>query len=426
MTDGGKTLVIVCQVYPPDPAAVGQHVADLAEHLTKQGWRVIVYAAARGYEDPTQLYAARERRNAVEVCRLPLSSLGKTSLTWRLIGGGMFLLQATIRALFSRRLDCVLVSTSPPFAGFGGAVVSIMRRVPLIWWVMDINPDQLIVAGRVRPDSLSVRVFDWINRLTLRVAKAVVVLDRYMADRIAAKFPVADKLHVIPPWFPEGLLDAQVGDGHSFRRTHGLEEKFVVMYSGNHAIQHPLDTLLAAAKGLASDPRISFVFVGGGAGKALVEKAEADGAQNIISLPFQPLEEIRESLAAADIHVVTMGNEVVGIVHPSKIYGAMAAGRPILFFGPEKSHAGELLAGRPFGRIVSHGDVEGAISVIQELIALPLESRLQAGRQAAGLARSQYTAERQLAALATIIRHSTDRDHQRWAVGNVYQGKRPS
>lgn len=406
MANGGKTLLIACQVYPPDPAAVGQHVADLAEHMTKQGWRVIVYAAARGYENPTQVYAAREMRNGVEVCRLPLSSFGKASLAWRLIGGGMFLLQATIWGLFNRRLDCVVVSTSPPFAGLGGALLAIIRRVPLIWWVMDVNPDQLIVAGKTRPGSISVRVFDWINRLTLRVSKAVVVLDRYMAERIVAKHPVAEKLYVIPPWPPEGLLITEVGAGRTFRRAHGLEERFVVMYSGNHAIQHPLDTLLAAANGLASEPRIAFVFIGGGAGKALVEQAVKGGARNIVSLPFQPLAEIRESLAAADIHVVAMGNEVVGIVHPSKIYGAMAAGRPILFFGPERSHAGELLAGRSFGRIVSHGDVEGAIRVIREMIAWPIEARREAGDEAAEVARSQFTAERQLAALATIIRQS--------------------
>lgn len=422
MADGRQTVLIICQVYPPDPAAVGQHVADLAQHLAKQGRRVVVYAAARGYEDSKQVYASREWRNGVDVRRLPLSNFGKTSLTWRLIGGGLFLLQATIMGLFSRRLECVLVSTSPPFAGFAGVVLSLIRQVPLIWWVMDINPDQLIVAGKARPDSISVRVFEWINRLTLRISKAVVVLDRYMAERITSKYPVAEKLHVIPPWPPEGLHNTAVGAGRTFRRAHGLEKKFVVMYSGNHAIQHPLDTLLAAAKELANDPRLGFVFVGGGAGKALVEQSVRDGEPNIVSLPFQPLAEIAESLAAADIHVVTMANDVVGIVHPSKIYGAMAAGRPILFFGPERSHAGDLLAGQSFGWIVSHGDVKNAIRAIQELFAQPIEARREAGDEAAALVRSEYTAQRQLEALAIIIRQSTDKAHQRRTIGKFNRG----
>lgn len=406
MATRAQTLLVLCQVYPPDPAAVGQHVASLAEHMARLGWRVIVYAAARGYEDPSQIYSGRERRNGVDVCRLPLSSFGKSSLVWRLIGGGLFLVQATVRGLLTQRVDCVLVSTSPPFAGLGAVVLSITRRAPLVWWVMDINPDQLIVSGKIRPNSIAVRLFEWINRLTLRSSKAVVVLDRYMEKRIAAKYPVAEKIHVIPPWPPEVLVEPEIGAGRRFRRAHGLEEKFVVMYSGNHAIQHPLDTLLDAAKALAKEPRIVFVFVGGGAGKVLVERAVSAGAQNIVSLPFQPLADIRESLSAADIHVVTMGNEVVGIVHPSKIYGAMAVGRPILFFGPKRSHAGDLLTGRAFGRIVQHGDVEVAKRAIEDLFSLPLESRLQAGAEAAALAGSEYTANRQLGALAAIIGQS--------------------
>ena len=128
-----KTLLIVCQVYPPDPAAVGQHVADLAEHMSRNGWRVSAYTASRGYEDPSKVYASRELRNGVDVHRLPLSSFGKTSLIWRVLGGSLFLLQATVRGIFYRRLDCVLVSTSPPFAGLGGVVLSIIRHVPLVW-----------------------------------------------------------------------------------------------------------------------------------------------------------------------------------------------------------------------------------------------------------------------------------------------------
>jgi colanic acid biosynthesis glycosyl transferase WcaI len=403
MSRDGKTLLVICQVYPPDPAAVGQHVADLAEHMTNQGWRVIVYASARGYENPMLVYAARERRSGVDVCRLPLSSFGKGSLARRLIGGGLFLLQATIRGLFNRRLDCVLVSTSPPFAGFGGAVLAMIRRVPMIWWVMDINPDQLIVAGKTRPSSLAVRVFEWFNRLTLRVSKAVVVLDRYMAERILAKHPVAAKLHEVPPWPPDDSLGTQPAAGHRFRQAHGLEGKFVVMYSGNHALQHPLSTLLAAARSLSADPSLVFVFIGSGAGKNAVDQAVTAGARNIVSLPFQPLAEIGESLAAADVHVVTMGDEVVGIVHPSKIYGAMAVGRPILFFGPEASHCGELLAGQSFGRVIRHGDTAAAVRAISEFQALPLMARVDVGSAAAAVCREQFSKARQLSRIAAIV-----------------------
>ena len=403
MSDDRGTLLVVCQVYPPDPAAVGQHVADVAEHLAGLGWRVVVYASARGYDDPSRFYVRRERRNGVDVCRLPLSSFGKSSLAWRLIGGGLFLAQAVVRGLFVGRVDRVLVSTSPPFAGIAGVLLSLVKRSPLIWWVMDVNPDQMVAAGKARADSMPVKVFDWINRQTLRRASAVVVLDKYMAERIAAKGPVIGKMHVVPPWPPDDSLGSQPWAGEAFRLAHGLEGKFVVMYSGNHALQHPLDTLLAAARLLAADRRVVLVFIGGGAGKAAVDRAVAEGAGNIVSLPFQPLAEIGESLAAADVHVVTMGDEVVGIVHPSKIYGAMAVGRPILFFGPEESHAGDILKDQPFGKLVRHGDAAGAVRAVRQLSGLPATSLTAAGAAAAALCRAEFSRSRQVSRVAEIV-----------------------
>jgi colanic acid biosynthesis glycosyl transferase WcaI len=327
-------------------------------------------------------YRSREVRNGVDVRRLPLSSFGKSSIAVRLLAQSLFMVQAVVRGLLTRRLAAVIVSTSPPFAGAGGTVVSWLRRVPLVWWVMDLNPDQMIAAGKARPSSLVARVFDFLNRLTIRRAACVVVLDRFMAERVNAKRAAYDKVRVIPPW-PHVVSDevdpARVA---AFRAMHGLKDKFVVMYSGNHAIQHPLGTLLAAAARLANDDRIRFVFIGGGAGKAAVEEQIAYGGRNVVSLPFLPLENVGESLPAADIHVVTMGNEVVGIVHPCKIYGALAVGRPILFFGPEQSYGGDLLRGGGIGWRIDHGDVDAAVAAIRTAASAASEDLHAMGQRA--------------------------------------------
>jgi len=145
------TILIISQVYAPDPAAVGQHVADAAEELAARGWRAVVYTSARGYDDPGISYPRHELRNGVDVRRLPLSSFGKSSLAVRLLAQALFMIQATVRGLFTRGLARVVVSTSPPFAGAGGSLISMVRRVPLIWWVMDLNPDQLVASGRIHP-----------------------------------------------------------------------------------------------------------------------------------------------------------------------------------------------------------------------------------------------------------------------------------
>lgn len=403
-----RRLLVISQVYAPDSAAVGQCVTDAAEEMVRRGWDVIVYTSARGYDDPSVRYPRREIRNGVRIQRLPLSSFGKSSIPVRLFAQFIFIAQAFARGLCQRRLSAVLVSTSPPFAGFFGAVISRLRRVPLVWWVMDLNPDQMVATGKLGQRSLAVRVFDWMNRVTLRQATSVVVLDHYMGKRVQRKFLVDQhRLHVIPPWPLTEAQPVQETAIDGFRSRHELQDRFVVMYAGNHALQHPLDTLLDAARQLENDHRITFAFIGGGAGKALVEQRIAAGSTNIISLPYQPRESLADTLSAADVHVVSMGNDMVGIVHPCKIYGVMAAARPILFFGPEESHAGRLVDSHGLGWRVSHSDVAGTVAIVRDASNLPRERLSAIGKRAAVLAAESFSHRSLLAAFCDVIDAST-------------------
>jgi colanic acid biosynthesis glycosyl transferase WcaI len=388
-----RRLLIISQVYVPDPAAVGQHLADVAETMAQRGWKVTVYTSSRGYDDPSARYPYRETRAGVKVIRFPLSSFGKRSIAIRLVAQVLFMCQATLRALVSGGIDAILVSTSPPFAGFFGAILSWIKRAPMTWWVMDINPDQMVVAGKLPAQSLLVRVFDWMNRVTLRRAAAVVTLDDFMAETLRRKVDVGAKMHVIPPWSHNTSQGGVTGDANPFRIAHGLQGRFVVMYAGNHALQHPLDTLLDAAKELESDDRILFVSVGGGAGKASIEQRIAAGATNLLSLPYQPLELLDDCLAAADVHVVSMGNDMVGIVHPCKIYGAMAAGRPILAFAPARSHIGQLLVEGSIGWRVDHGSTACTVAIVHNAAVGPRKALTSIGENATLLAASTFDAE---------------------------------
>jgi hypothetical protein len=376
------TLVILSQVYAPDPAAVGQHVADAAEEMARRGYGVVVYTSARGYHDPSLKYPTRETRNAVEVRRLPLSSFGKSSIPVRLVAQVLFLVQAVARALLTRGLCGVMVSTSPPFCGAAGVVVSRLRGVPLKYWVMDLNPDQMVAMGKLGPRSLPVRVFEALNRLVLRHADDVVVLDRFMAKRVADKVAFRRELDVLPPWPPTDRLESVAHEENPFRREHVPPGSFVLMYSGNHSPANPLGTILDAVERLQDAPRLLLFSIGGGEGKREVEERIRRGVRNIRSLPYQPLDSIRFSLSAADAHVVSIGDGVVGIVHPSKIYGAMAVSRPVLFLGPALSHVGELIDRLKIGWRVAHGDVEGAVSTIREMMGTPVDERIEMGRRA--------------------------------------------
>lgn len=377
---GPRTLVVICQVYIPDPAAVGQCLAGVAEEMVRRGWRVVVLTSREGYDDPSARYAPRETLNGVEVVRLPWCSFGKGSMAARLAGGLSFVLQSGLRSLLLGPIHRVLVSTVPPMGSLAALAAGVARRAPITYWVMDLNPDQIVALGQARPGALPVRSLEWLNRRILSRAAEVVVLDRFMARRVNAKLDVTSKLSLVPPWPLDDHLEPVPHASNPFRSAHGLEGKRVVMYSGNHGPNNPLSTILAAAARLQDEPDLVFMFIGGGVGKRQVEEARL---RNVRTLPYQPLDRLRHSLSAADLHLVTMGDDVVGIVHPCKVYGAMAVARPILYVGPSESHIGDLLRRGGFGWELRQGDVDGAEAFFRRLLTLPpeeLTSRGQAGR----------------------------------------------
>jgi len=389
-----KTFLIISQVYVPDPASVGQHVADAAAEMARRGYRVIVYASARGYDDPSKRYPAREHLHGVEVRRLPLSSFGKGSIAVRLLAQWIFLAQAVVRGLFTRGLAGVMVSTSPPFCGVGGAIIGLFRRVPVKYWLMDLNPDQMVAMKIITERSLPARVFDAFNRFTLRRASDIVMLDRFMLERVERKgVPVKHKTAVMPPWPHEDELQSIPHQDNPFRATHRLNDprRFVIMYSGNHSPANPLATLLDAAKRLESDPRLVVYCIGGGGGKKEVDDRIAGGATNIVSLPYQPLDQIKYSLSAADVHVVSIGDAVVGIVHPCKVYGAMAVSRPLLLLGPDPCHVSDLIDQHRIGWRVRHGDVDGAERALRQMLDTPPEELAAMGTRAAAAIRDSLS-----------------------------------
>ena len=142
------------------------------------------------------------------------------------------------------------------------------------------------------------------------------------------------------------------------------------MYSGNISPAHSVETILEAARRMKDHDRLVFLFIGGGNGKKRIDEfiAEYD-LTNVRTLHYQPLEMIKYSLSAADVHLVSMGAEMVGIVHPCKIYGAMAVARPILLLGPLESHAGEILDKFRIGWQVDHDDVDGAQQTLEKMVA---------------------------------------------------------
>jgi glycosyltransferase involved in cell wall biosynthesis len=376
-------VLVISQVYVPDPASVGQHMADAAEELAARGYRVVVVTSRRGYEDSSIKYPARELRSGVKIVRLPFSSFGKRSVFQRLAGQLSFLMQVIVRCMFARQLSGILVSTSPPMAGFAALVISVVRRVPITYWLMDLNPDQAIALGKARRRNPLAIAMRWLNRALFRRARQVIVLDRFMAERVRQQYRVGGQMTTLPPWPHHDCDGESAACSNPFRAKHNPDDKFIVMYSGNHSLASPVTTLLNAALAMQTDDRFLFMFIGGGHGKREVDEAIARRhPRNIVSLPYQPLEQLQFSLAAADLHVVTLGSRMVGVIHPCKIYGAMAVGRPVLLVGPRPSHAADLIDQYDIGWQVEHGDIDGVISAIRQAAHTGAQSRAECGHRA--------------------------------------------
>lgn len=395
-------IAILTQVYVPDPASVGQHMHDFAAAMAARGHAVTVYCSSRGYDDPTQRYPRSEWREGVTIKRYALPFFSKRNMPLRVFGSAWAQAALFFDTLLTRRPDVVFFSTSPPLVGITATLATRLRslltlgrrRPRLAYWAMDLNPDQLLAMGKVRPDSFTHRALEGANRFILRNADLSIALDRFMEGRLRGPGRRPNEIVVLPPWPHEDATvePSAATDPNAFRDKHGLNGKFVVMYSGNHTPANPLDTLLQATLTFKGDDSIRFLFVGGGGLKPQVERHIAEhNLTNCLSLPYQPLATLRDSLGSADVHVVSLGPDMVGIVHPCKVYGAMAAARPILFFGPRPSHVTDLIDRASIGLPVAHGDAAGAVEAIRTLRAMAPAERDAMGRRALAALRADLS-----------------------------------
>jgi glycosyltransferase involved in cell wall biosynthesis len=361
-------ILLLNQAFHPDVVSTAQHASDLALTLREVGHDVTVIAGSHGYDNPNLRFPHRETWRGISIHRVSTLRLGKSSRWRRAAAFAAYLANCFFRTLTVGSQDVVIALTSPPLISALGALLVRLKGGKFVFWVMDLNPDEAIAAGWLRVDSTPGRLLQAVLRFSLDNSDRVIALDRFMARRLRAKGVPESKISVIPPWSHDQAVAYDLAGRQAFRGEHGLDGKFVVMYSGNHSPCHPLDTLLGAALALRDRPAIAFCFVGGGAEFPKVQAfAETHRLANVLCLPYQPLEKLSASLSAADLHVVAMGDPFVGIVHPCKVYNIRSLGIPFLYIGPSPSHVTEL---DPAGSF-RHGDHAGVTDLIRRAACVP-------------------------------------------------------
>jgi glycosyltransferase involved in cell wall biosynthesis len=397
-------VLFVNRYYAPDLSATSQMLTDLAEGLARSGIEVSVVCSRQLYEDPAAALPPHEVIRGVRVWRVRTARFGRRRLAGRALDYASFYLSATAALLeHARNCHVLVVKTDPPLLSLIGALVARRRRVAYINWLQDVFPE---IASRLSlsplPRSLESRLAGWRDR-SLAAADANVVLGTRMRDYLARRGVPLERLSVGENWADEGTISRLPVATSALRRRLDLTDKFVVAYSGNLGRAHETDTLLTAAQALRDDPGMVFLLTGGGANmRALESAARQRGLAQMRFLPYQPREQLADSLAAGDVHLVILLPQLEGLIVPSKLYGILAAGRPVIFIGDPAGELAQLIADSGIGFTVACGDGAELCRALRSLRNDPTE-RERMGARARALFEARYTLARALARWRSLL-----------------------
>ena len=313
-----------------------------------------------------------EIHNGVSIRRVRATSFGKANHLGRLVDYFSFHALAATRLACSRWPDVVVTLTTPPLIGVCGHVARVLCGAKHVNFLMDLHPDAEFECGMIDRASLPGRLLERVAGSILRQADMNVVLGSYQGQRVAARGVDSQRIAEIPVWSDGQEISPVPHAENELRVNQGWEQRFVVMYSGNAGIVHGFDEVLAAAKILnQSEPAVLFVFVGGGPRTTEIQSAaKAADLENVHFLPYFDRSELRYSLSAADVHFMSLLPRHVGVAVPGKLYGILAAGRPVLFAGSPRCETAETIIAAGAGAVFQPGQGR---ELAEEIVALKAE-----------------------------------------------------
>ena len=393
-------ILLLNLYYPPDTSATAKMAETVVNALAQEN-EVTILCGRPSY-DPTERRAWRlyqtEVRGNVRIVRVGSTAFPRFNMLKRLLNYLSYTKLVIPRALFTR-CDAVLAMTDPPFEGIIGAFVAMLKRKPYIYNIRDMYPD-MAVGGSIVAPGIRARIWEILHRWALRRAAKVIVLGEDMRNRILAKGVPADQIEIVrdgaeirPANAPQPPLDSEV-----IQKIRG-DYRFVLLHAGNIGFYGAWQNLVLAAKQIESEG-VGLVFVGEGAQLAQVQQL-ANGSANIRFLPFFPADQIASVLAAPDAHLITVKRGLEGVVVPSKMYGILAAGKPIVAVAPDETDAVALGKKMGFSVGADPDSPEEIALVIRDLANDP--ARLQKMAQAALAAAPAYDRVNELQKFVNIF-----------------------
>jgi glycosyltransferase involved in cell wall biosynthesis len=395
-------ILLLNLYFPPDTSATAKMARGVVEALSIS--HSVTVLCGRPSYDPTERRPWRpyqtEIDGRVRIIRAGSSDFPRFNMKKRVLNYLTYVALVIPRALFVP-CDVVVAMTDPPFQGIVGAIVAVLKGKPYVYNIRDLYPD-MAVGGSVVESGMLAKVWETLHRWALRRATRVIVLGEDMRARIIAKgvepgrvLVVRDGTEILPQ---NTLFPAP--DREVVRAIRG-NFSFVLVHGGNLGFYGAWNTLVTAARNLANEG-VGLVFVGDGAQRSQVEAAAA-GSGNIRFLDFFPASKIPSVLAAADAHVITIKRGLEGVVVPSKMYGILAAGKPIVAVAPKETDAVSLGIQRGFAVAADPDRPAEVVCAVRALASDP--KKLKTMGEAARAAAPDYDRVKELQKFVEIIEH---------------------
>jgi colanic acid biosynthesis glycosyl transferase WcaI len=346
-------LLVLNQYYAPAYESTAHLLAQLCEDLASDFDVTVVTGMVRRID----VEPGEHIRNGVKVVRVRSTAFDRRRLGLRALNYISYLGASLSAALRQPRPDVVLCMTDPPIIANVALVVARRFRVPLVVITQDVFPEIAIELNRIN-NPLIVGVLRRAVRAYLRRADRVVAIGDRMKARLVEKGADSRRVIVIPNWTDTRFLEPRP-HANAWSRANGIAADFVVMHSGNVGHAQNLDALVRAGSFLRDLDRLSLVVVGSGARLAeLVDLAETLEVDSLRFFPYQPLDVLPESLSAADVHVVGLARGLAGYVVPSRLYGILSVGRPVIVAAEEGTETVDVVRAAECGIIVPPGRPE--------------------------------------------------------------------
>jgi len=385
-------LLILTQFFPPDFAATGQLIEELVNQLSRQDVDVNVFTGQPGYAFAKGEAPQVEKTDGVWIKRSRITQMLPNK--GKALNGLLFALRAILHLVRrSRQYDVLLVTTAPPFLPVIGYLANLFLGTRYVCLLYDLYPDIAVELDVIDANHPIARMWRAINCRVWRRSASIIVLSSSMKQRIVEHCPeVEAKISVIHSWSNEKQIIPIPKSENWFAKKHELTDKFVVLYSGNMGRCHDIDTLLKAAQLLKDDP-ILFVCIGSGAKrKRLIKDIEVQGLRNFRFLPYQEKAVLPYSLTVSDLSLVSVAKGMESLVAPSKLYPAMATGRPIAAICPSSSYLHQLLETASCGAAFANGEGQHLANYIR-MLSQDTEETQRLGKAGRQYLESHFTPE---------------------------------